>query len=82
MLVVTRFRHLFGRNPQSVVDSGGYLQSELSAQAELVPPGAKFPAALPVDVTGCTGFQDLPDELLEHIFRNLEGTSRRNYFAA
>lgn len=74
-------RHVFGRNPQSVVDfSGSELRHEDSVQVELAANLAR-PPALPVDADGCTGFQDLPEELLEHIFSYLQGSSRRNHFA-
>lgn len=38
---------------------------------------------VPLDLKECTGFGDLPDELLEGIFRFLlsTSTSRRNHFA-
>jgi len=74
-------RHLFGRNPQSVGDSGGHIRHDDISQTDATPVDLKLLASLPIDVSGCTGFHDLPDELLENIFQQLEGTSRRNLFA-
>lgn len=73
-------RGVFGRNPQSVVDSGIIFGDEESIKVQLPVPGLRGPA-LPLDMSRCTGFHDLPEELLEHVFRYLEGTSRKNYFA-
>ena len=63
-------------SPQAVVDSGvdGKQDAiddgvdELKRDAE-----EHFPAA--------SGFHDLPQDLLEHVFRHLEGSTRRNHFA-
>lgn len=82
-LVPAWARTLVGRNLQSVVDSGGLLRQEDSIVVGCrSAPGRSAAPALPVDAAGCTGFRDLPDELLEHIFGFLEGNcSRKTYFA-
>lgn len=83
-LVPAWARALVGRNLQSVVDSGGLLRQEDSIIVGCRSATGRSPTpALPVDTAGCTGFRDLPDELLEHIFGFLEGnSSRKTYFAA
>lgn len=74
-------RRMLGRNPQSVADyDSDRLRKEDSILSEVPCPGPKDPS-LPVDVSGCTGFNDLPDEILEQIFVKLAGTGRKNYFA-
>ena len=74
-------RRMLGRNPQSVADYGSdRLRKEDSVLAEVACPGPKDPS-LPLDVSGCTGFTDLPDEILEQIFTKLAGSGRKNYFS-
>lgn len=42
--------------------------------------GLPAPAELPVDTSGCTGFKDLPHDLLEHVFRHLGADSKKTRF--
>jgi hypothetical protein len=76
-------RRVIGRSPQSVTDYDvDALRSEESMQNEIprINEGSTTPT-LPVNVSGVTGFQNLPDELLEQIFLKLSGSNRKNYFA-
>ena len=76
-------RRVVGRNHQSVTDYDlDALRTEESLKLEAPGTTARPPQpSLPVNVSGVTGFQNLPDELLEQIFQKLSGSSRRNYFA-
>lgn len=76
-------RRVVRRHPQSVTDYDvDNLRSYESLQVEIPGvPGEANPPSLPVNVSGVTGFQNLPDELLEQIFQKISGSSRRNYFA-
>jgi hypothetical protein len=76
-------RRVIGRSPQSVTDYDvDTIRSDESMQLE-VPGPHNLPTTptLPVNVLGVTGFQNLPDELLEQVFLKLSGSSRKNYFA-
>jgi len=76
-------RRIIGHSPQSVSDYDvENHRSDESMQNEV--PGAfceTTTPTLPVNVAGVTGFQNLPDELLEQVFLKLSGSSRKNYFA-
>lgn len=76
-------RRVIGRSPQSVTDYDvENLRYDESMQNEV--PGVLSETTtptLPVNVAGVTGFQNLPDELLEQVFLKLSGSSRKNYFA-
>ena len=71
----------FYRNAQSVVPQcASSLISDDSQQIEMPSAQPRSPE-LPVDVSDCSGFQDLPDEILEQIFVRFIGSSRKNHFA-
>jgi hypothetical protein len=76
-------RRVIGRSPQSVADYDvENHRCDESMQNEV--PGVLIETttpSLPVNVAGVTGFQNLPDELLEQVFLKLSGSSRKNYFA-
>lgn len=74
-------RRVIGRSPQSVTDYDADVNPAEDAMPEIPGVPQQPKPTLPINVAGVTGFQNLPDELLEQIFLKLSGSSRKNYFA-
>lgn len=68
-----------GRSRQAVADSGSGGKDELLLTAELADPAP--PEQAPTDAPRGASLHSLPPELLQQVFRHLEGGSRKHQFA-
>ena len=62
-------------SPQAVVDSGVDVKHDAIDEVDLGRDAEQQ------QLPSASGFHDLPQDLLEHVFRHLEGGTRKNHFA-